>query len=639
MISCMNKYKIFTIIFTICICTVIIFPYSVKGCKDIVVVDDATEGDYNLLLKVRDPSRLGLQVLCIVPEEYKYTYHYPWTGKQMSLQTKHKYIGVATLGDTIPNIVKPGMALSDVGLAFGDADTRSNWKNPTKNAWDDFDWIRYACENANNEDEAVMLMTKDIVDDLHATGVSENLFIVGPKKAYVIEADAYRYNVKEINDILVMSNYPKELWRTQVHRCLPIASSFDITKEQYVRKGRTLRLNSLFGVKIVDINKDYVVAQQVPFLKFDRTLRLMGNKVKIELGERETVGDYSVELLDIEGNKAKIKLCYKFKAWEDKMMEIIQEKYGYITVKDMINWSRLDSDDLDGLRPMCEDIFEYEAVAIYKIPHENYETLSGGWFAANHACSSIYVPFHIIDNNIYDPYVSGEAADLSLDLLNQYGHNNLITMINNIEDVFIYEVKRIEQITQELIQHSDVEVSSFLTVSDKGMQQQAYETGQIWKKLSDEKHNQKLINIIEDIWEYNYSCSLENMKNAIIDLKKMSETKDSMEHILDLSLGICKMRIDMINSIGKNISIPEEEYRLGKKLLKQDMYELGFKKLKNCYRHCDMYLRGNSITSRGENYKNSNNISILSMFDYFFIGFFILIAFLIIIKKKQDQLY
>ena len=39
----------------------------------------------------------------------------------------------------------------------------------------------------------------------------------------------------------------------------------------------------------------------------------------------------------------------------------------------MINWSRLDTDDLDGLRPMCEEYVEYEAVAVYKIPKNNYE--------------------------------------------------------------------------------------------------------------------------------------------------------------------------------------------------------------------------------------------------------------------------
>jgi len=83
-----------------------VFFLPVSGCKVIVAVNDATAGNYNLLLKVRDPSRLGLQVLCIVPAGYEYTYHHPWTGKPLEFTVRHKFIGVATKGDTLLNIVK-----------------------------------------------------------------------------------------------------------------------------------------------------------------------------------------------------------------------------------------------------------------------------------------------------------------------------------------------------------------------------------------------------------------------------------------------------------------------------------------------------------------------------------------------------
>ena len=73
---------------------------------------------------------------------------------------------------------------------------------------------------------------------------------------------------------------------------------------------------------------------------------------------------------------------------------------------------------------MCEDAVEYEAAMIFKIPEEHANLLSSGWFAANHACSSIYVPVHICDNDFYDPYQTGEAAALSLELLHKYGHGN-----------------------------------------------------------------------------------------------------------------------------------------------------------------------------------------------------------------------
>ena len=166
------KGKIFT--FLLFLSLVLIFNNNTTiGCKDIVAVGDSTKGDYNLLMKVRDPSRPGIQVLCMVPEGYDYSYNNPKTGKIMDFESINSYIGVTTTGDTIPNIVKPGMVLTSSGLAFGDADTGSNWVNYRRYAWDDFDWIRYACEKAKNEDEAVELLTEDVVDTLHAPGVSE----------------------------------------------------------------------------------------------------------------------------------------------------------------------------------------------------------------------------------------------------------------------------------------------------------------------------------------------------------------------------------------------------------------------------------------------------------------------------------
>ena len=140
----MKKILVITTIFVF---TILLFScFKVTACKDIIACGDSTEGNYNLLLKVRDPSRPGLQVLCIVPQDYSYQYHHPWTGKTMDFKTTYKYIGVTTKDDVLPNIVKAGMVLTSAGLCFGDADTMSSWVNPTKHAWDDFDWMRYSCQ-------------------------------------------------------------------------------------------------------------------------------------------------------------------------------------------------------------------------------------------------------------------------------------------------------------------------------------------------------------------------------------------------------------------------------------------------------------------------------------------------------------
>jgi hypothetical protein len=136
-----NYKKNVVIIIMISFLIIIINISTVLGCKDILACGNSTAGDYNLLLKVRDPSRSGLQVLCIVPQNYEYEFYHPWTGEKLLFKVENKYIGVASKDDVIPNIVKAGMTLNDKGLAFGDADTNSNWVNPSRYAWDDFDYI------------------------------------------------------------------------------------------------------------------------------------------------------------------------------------------------------------------------------------------------------------------------------------------------------------------------------------------------------------------------------------------------------------------------------------------------------------------------------------------------------------------
>ena len=141
-----------SIFFLFCFLFNIVFSFTAVSCKDIIAVNEATDGNYNLLMKIRDPSRLGPQVISIAPYGYEYSFPNPWTGKEINYKVNEKFIFIGTKGDTIPNIMKPAMALSESGIAYGDADTYSGWYNPTEYAWDDFDWIRYACQTAENED-------------------------------------------------------------------------------------------------------------------------------------------------------------------------------------------------------------------------------------------------------------------------------------------------------------------------------------------------------------------------------------------------------------------------------------------------------------------------------------------------------
>ncbi len=501
-----RQQKIWSCLFIfIIVCSVIIIPAS-KGCKDIVVASSATAGDYSLLLKVRDPSRDGLQVISRVPKGTQYTYHHPWTGKPWDFIVNHTFIGVATQGDTLPNIVKAGMVLTDAGLAFGDADTMSRWVNPTKNAWDDFDWIRYACQTAENEEEAINLLTTKAVDTLHATGVSENLFLIGPQRAVIIEADAVHQTTKDVSDVLVMSNYPKDLWRTQVIKTLPIASSYNTKKETWVRRGTVLHLDSLCGVKILQLSPVSLIAQVFPWFAFKNS----GYKkeVTIPLGKQATVGPYSVNVLEIDGNTARISVCTAVYAWEQKLHEHIEPSIGAVTIQDMIRWSRLHTTDLDGLRPMCEDRYMYEASMVFKIPKEHPGLLSSSWFAANHACCSIYVPVHICDDDFYDPYETGEAATLSLALLHKYGHGNITSLCQSVETVFFFENEINELLAYEMIQNG-INITLFLTTLDNAMQEQAFLTQQLWLSAPNASRG-----IIEHLWMENYSISLQRMQQV-----------------------------------------------------------------------------------------------------------------------------
>jgi hypothetical protein len=585
-----HKVKILPCLFIfILIITNISIPIG-KSCKDIVITSAATAGDYSLLLKVRDPSRPGLQVLCRVPSGTHYTYHHPWTGKPWDFIVTHTFLGVASQGDTPPNIVKAGMVLTDAGLAFGDADTLSYWVNPTKNAWDDFDWIRYACQTANNEDQAINLLTTEAVHHLHATGVSENLFLVGPQQAVVIEADAVRHTVHTVNDVLVMSNYPKDLWRTQLLQSLPIAFSFETKKETWVQCDSVVHLESICGVKITQIAQNSITTRVVPSFAFK--LSGFDKDVTINLGERASVGPYSVQLLDINGTTARISLCTTAYAWEQELLSQIQPLIGAITIKDLISWSRFHSIDLNGLRPMCEDTVEYEAAIIFKIPEEHANLLSSGWFAANHACSSIYIPVHICVNDIYDPYQTGEAATLSLDLLHKYGHGTLITKCQNVEDVFVSENEANEILAHQML-HNTSDIIPFLTAVDLDMQEQAYLTEQLWLYAPNASEE-----VIENIWMENYTVSFERMQKAVSILKTIPGSETMMFLLGTIALSICKSRIVTASIIGKNCTDVKQEYIEADQYFNSGEFMRGFVVLHHAFDSCNKFIHGEIVVNQ-----------------------------------------
>ena len=534
---------------------ILLIPLA-SACKDVIVMDEATAGDYNLFMKVRDPSRPGLQVLFMVDAGYEYTYHHPWKGYNIPYTIKHKLIGVATLGDTPPNIIKAGMLMSDAGIAYGDADSPTLWINPARYAWDDFDWLRYAAQNASSVEEAVDKLEE--VKDMHAPGIGENLFVVGEDKAYVIEADAFHFAKEEVRDIAVMSNYPKQLWYSRFLKKVAIASNFDRVYEGNVRRWQTVRLGGIYGVKIMKIGNEWIIAKQVP----------VGEKIKIEEGKGAKVGNFYVELYESNGKTARIKVSYEYYAWENIITEMLRHKYGKITVTDLMNLSRLHSEDLNGLRGFCEE--EKKATMIFKICKNG---LHGGWFAPDQ-CSSIFIPVHICDKEIYEAYKNGEAAELALNLLTKFGHGAI--NFSSIEKVLVNENERMEALASK---HID-KASDILTCVDVEMQKQAIMMQKLYLNA-----NEKERAMLKKIWQDSYYKTICNMERNIGDFDEYGK-----EMLAKIALSMAKIRVDVDAIVnGSNLY---DEYNKAENMVQTGKYKDAIKVAKRIYEKSDQSLFG-----------------------------------------------
>jgi hypothetical protein len=165
-------------------------------------------------------------------------------------------------------------------------------------------------------------------------------------------------------------------------------------------------------------------------------------------------------------------------------------------------------------------------------------------FRSNHACSSIYVPFHICDDDIYTPYQTGEAAQLSLDLLKKYGHGTLIPSCESVEAVFLAETNLSEAVAHAFI-HANINVTPFMTAVDLGMQEQAYLTEQLWLNLPNTTRC-----ITDLLWKSNYSASLDQMEIIADHLPKQGEASAIITQIEAIALSICNTRITQACMVG-----------------------------------------------------------------------------------------
>jgi hypothetical protein len=223
---------------------------------------------------------------------------------------------------------------------------------------------------------------------------------------------------------------------------------------------------------------------------------------------------------------------------------------------------------------------------VFKVPIEHANLLSSGWFAANHACSSIYVPVHIYDDDFYDPYETGEAATVSLSLLKKYGHGNVTSLCESVENVFLFENELNELLAHQMI-HLDLNITPFLTTLDKGMQEQAFLTEQLWLGAPNVSRG-----IIENIWMGNYTLSLQRMQQTVSVIKNLPGMETSISIIGEIALSICKSRIETAATQGRNWIEYEQGYTAAHHYFMSGDYTTGFAILHHIFDSCDSVIKG-----------------------------------------------
>lgn len=566
------------------------YPMYKEECKEIIAMNPATKGEYNLHMKVRDPSRHDVQVLFICEPGYQYTYHHPQSGETMDFTVERRFIGTTSINDKPPEIMKPGMVLTDSGISYGTNDCPTlMYTNPTNNAWDDFDWIRYAYQVAETEDEAVELLTKDAVDEMHATGIGETLYVVGPNKGYAIEADAYNYHVEEIEDVYIKSNYPEFLWDVCSSDQYKYAPHFETMYDDWARERQIIKLGPkcTLGITIKKIENDHIIAKAFPG---------SGEEIKINVGENQTLNNFRIGLVDTSGSidspstetqqkRAHVTICFKYLEWLEHVSGFVDEKKGDIELRDLMNWSRLHSEELGGLRAFCEgEADNEEAVNIFRHQKKEPELMSSLWFSGI-PCCSIYIPVHICARRIAEPYTTSRAWQQSLFLLNEYDHGVLTPTLEKIENIIIIENDEIENICYKLLGEKDnTNIIDILTYSDNMLQFNANKMGQILVYLPQLKVvNTEIFDSINNMWEKDYFHSLKNMKNILNDIKSNLKDSDSGSNIdlkKLLSIDILEiLRYAAMFKINEAVSVSNDEDSGVKK--SRVLYDEGLEHIKN----------------------------------------------------------
>jgi hypothetical protein len=93
--------------------------------------------------------------------------------------------------------------------------------------------------------------------------------------------------------------------------------------------------------------------------------------------------------------------------------------------------------------------------------------------------------------------------------------------------------------------HDGINITPLLTTQDRGMQEQAFLTEQLWLSTPNASRG-----IIENIWRENYTISLQNMQKALATLDNLPGTEASQSILEDIIVSIHHTQ----NAIHKSIN-------------------------------------------------------------------------------------
>ena len=124
------------------------------------------------------------------------------------------------------------------------------------------------------------------------------------------------------------------------------------------------------------------------------------------------------------------------------------------------------------------------------------------------------------------------------------------------------------------------------------MQRQAFMTQELWFESSKTSNKNEINKILSTIWNTNYSKSLNEMKNAVVNITSLRLPSVFKDKIVNIAFDICKTKINSTKLLGYNTSIVEDEYNQATEILGQGDYENGFNKIQKIYLDCEQILSG-----------------------------------------------